>query len=472
MNGIRPMRSARCAASLIETYAPFEKHIPKDVLYHDVSSRYERTVNRRFQPISPLWPSAVSDKIRPPWDTHLRRRWFRTESGPFVEVDISSSQTQVLAYLLGDTELERITGSQSFNAFLAELAWTRSRRSYRGTGRFQFRQAVHKDDVYKDADDPRLLALVKQTWMRTLYGSQPWAIVRDQAASVEEYGQGWDCENLSKFLKAVPGWKTVGMFLKACQAIGSLEEHQCGITMRDPFDRVEFQWAPAWRQPKPLSTRGAKRGFTFSIDVPRYDVATGGFRVEKRKMRDCIAPRTVHMLDAALNALVIEQVATLCRSGAFPLVAVHDAWLMAQIDDAAVDPDVIPVADTTAREVQEEFLAAVQAAKAAGSDTVTLKRTHLRALLEQAIDKNELDAADGPLNVTVVRGAWILRWALDRAAKEWFTSLEPVYDDLIRLLAGTEYELFAHGIKATWRKRLDACQGGTAPWPTFRAKTV
>ena len=162
--------------------------------------------------------AAVSAKIRAPFGEGLRRRWFlSTTLQPFIEEDVSSSQTQVLAFLLGDHELEQIASTQSFNGYLAQRAWDKSHARGR---RFKFQKPVVSEDEYKKPDDRRLRELVKEAWMRTLYGSQPYSITQEQRGKQDELGQGWNIDNLERFLKTTPGWKTVKTFLDACRAIG------------------------------------------------------------------------------------------------------------------------------------------------------------------------------------------------------------------------------------------------------------
>ena len=197
-----------------------------------------------------------------------------------------------------------------------------------------------------------------------------------------------------------------------------------GVTFDDPFNNVSVRWHPAAWKVKPLTARSTSGGFTFYIAAPE-SVVDGEFRVHDRKMRDCIAPRLVHMLDAALNALVIEQLASVAKPG-MTFAAIHDAWLLAPLDDDAVDFTLVP---------------------------------------DEAVD-DLAEITEEPR--WTIRGTRLLRWALREATREWFASLEPVYDDLICYLEGTPYSAFAHKIKARWRQRLDDCRTGRAEWPRFR----
>ena len=155
------------------------------------------------------------------------------------------------------------------------------------------------------------------------------------------------------------------------------------------------------------------------------------------------------MLDAALNALVIERLATVAKPG-LTFAAIHDAWVLAPWGDAAVDLTKAPV----------EFIDEL-----AGDDYIPIWP-----------DEDEEDGRPIWVDVAgevmsddlVVRGKLLLRRALDEAAKDWFESLDPVYDDLIRYLDDTEFSAFAHKIKARWERRLADCRAGRAKWPQFR----
>lgn len=379
----------------VQTYAPHDARIASDATSVEVGTKIDRTTNRRFQPLSTLWPSAVSDKIRAPWGYSLRQHWFRGTSGePLVEVDVSSSQTQILGFFLGEARLDGVN-----KQFLAKLAWNLSRQR-----RIKFRPPLVPKARYTGPDDPRLLALVKEAWMRTLYGSQPAQLAMEQSDRPVELGQGWDHENLTRFLQAVPGWKTVSTFLRACQKIGRRQEIRYGgIAVHDPFDKIKARWHPAATETKRMVARG-KRAFSFEIEVPRYAPVNGEFRVDGLKMKNCIAPRLIHMLDAALNGHVVGYVKELApEDTTLTFVATHDAWSVGR------------------GEPSEAF----------------------------GTDKEFLEAV------------------LDNAARDWFRSLEPVYDDLIHYLADDEeFSPFVHEIKARWQRHLAECEA-KAIWPKF-----
>jgi hypothetical protein len=60
-----------------------------------------------------------------------------------------------------------------------------------------------------------------------------------------------------------------------------------------------------------------------------------------------------------------------------------------------------------------------------------------------------------------------LELMLGYAAKDWFRSLEPVYDDLIRYLGNDpQFGHFVHDLKAKWRRQLTQCEEKNV-WPKF-----
>src|SRR5262249_42898110 len=122
----------------------------------------------------------------------MRGRWFRfitpDPDNPFDDpcilggMDVSSSQTTILAVLLGLEKLEKIAREHSFNDYLARRAWGRRASVLKITG---------TADDYTDPTDERLKLLVKQLWMRVLYGAPVAWTVLDQWRASGEVGPGW-----------------------------------------------------------------------------------------------------------------------------------------------------------------------------------------------------------------------------------------------------------------------------------------
>src|SRR5262249_9784104 len=136
--------------------------------------------------------------------------------------DVSSSQAQILAIFLGHDELEARASDPAvpFKRYLARLAWK------------QCAPAGYTGD-----DDTRLVALVKDLWMRVLYGSSPRQVMHAVLRDPDTYGPGWvprtsdyaadlqvNVERTEAFLQGVPGFmgeRAVSTFLNACQRLAA-----------------------------------------------------------------------------------------------------------------------------------------------------------------------------------------------------------------------------------------------------------
>src|SRR5439155_11023050 len=95
--------------------------------------------------------------------------WLRDTYSTFVERDISSSQTQLLAVFLNEPSLEELAcdPSKKFKVWLAEQLWAlHERENVLAPG-------------YAGADDDYLIAFIKEVWMRRNYGGKFSETVRD-----------------------------------------------------------------------------------------------------------------------------------------------------------------------------------------------------------------------------------------------------------------------------------------------------
>src|SRR5262249_11242890 len=146
------------AARLVQTYRLVRQQVEHEQGLIPIRSDFVRVINRRYQPLH-MWPTFVSAKALPgreagsaqdvaesddadessendadtDTNTNYGRRWFKGRSPdsddacPLVGRDISSSQTQIVATLLGLEELEALTTSRnnevSFKKWLADLAF-------------------------------------------------------------------------------------------------------------------------------------------------------------------------------------------------------------------------------------------------------------------------------------------------------------------------------------------------------------
>ena len=234
----------------------------------EIKSRFFRAVNRRFH-AADFWPEHVPDD--------LRSRWFclepsgqaaasvgevPEESGvlaerglAFVDRDISSSQTQLLAVFLNEPDLEKLACNRTkkFKVWLAERLWAlHERENVLALG----------DSEYKGPDDDRLIAFIKELWMRRNYGGKFGQTVRDLAKpeNLVTSGPGWNTDVFKigginradrywrRFLASLPEWeRTVSRFLTACKYLEQEADWDRGITFDDPLDGAEIQWNPIKR---------------------------------------------------------------------------------------------------------------------------------------------------------------------------------------------------------------------------------
>jgi hypothetical protein len=415
-----------------------------------VRSRFARLINRRFSSVD-VWPMHVPAK-EGPWEETFpaeptvrvpgsrrrrvghpalgevsspRGRWFRfqhaimqqdaiTQEDDPVEfsenlrgVDVSASQTAILAILLGLEQLEAITSERSFNAFLAARAWEQ--------------QADVLEPGYDGPDDPHLVLLVKQLWMRVLYGAPPAWTVLEQWKKATKVGPGWrkrkrEGRTITRaavdFLHSIPQYEEISKFLKACRLIAKRVDVYRGFEFTDPFDGELVRWNPVERADTVVSSHGLKilvgapgrmvsrkeredweppsAGRTRQRFVPnRPDPETGDFPIDRKELGQMLAPCFVHALDAALAGHVI---LALDAAGAQDLISINDAWF-AQLPT-------------------EDFNA-----------------------------------------------------ALGRATEAWFRALEPAYDALERSLPPGPFLEMIVRARHTWTARVAAGQ-----WPRFHLK--
>jgi len=211
--------------------------------YVHIRSRFFRALNRRFH-AADFWVEHVAADKRPAWfglgpippgmrPVYADGRTVTADAvqttndmfaGDFIERDISSSQTQVLAAFLGLGELEEVASrtKPKFKEYLAERLWVLHER-------------VHILAPGYSPHDARLVRFIKEHWMRYGYGSLPGTIARDLAKPTNQvvYGPGWNTD-LTKlggvakverywrmFLAALPAWgQSVTHFLDVCRDIG------------------------------------------------------------------------------------------------------------------------------------------------------------------------------------------------------------------------------------------------------------
>jgi hypothetical protein len=375
-------RARKMTAFLLEFRSVYEQAVPlKRVV--TIRSAFYKVLNRRFQNAH-FFPMAVSDRgdqalpeilqfhrmnqedlgleigdgdVQADADffwamtDSSRSRWFSVPGPngpvPMIAVDVSSSQAQLTAALLGLPKPE-------LKQHRAKRAWDARDRLLR--------------DGYKEADDPLLIEAIKNLLMRLGYGSSVHNVVRAQSWEPETYGPGWvSSMAVEAFLDDLPGFKETRRFLGACRWIGRHADRFAGLALVDPLDETSFRWNPIQRADVPLrldkwdvtlikpgkypgglcpacaSNRSDRRGnrrtcrnatcrHTWTIQfIPNDANAAADYPTDPVKLHNMAAPCVVHMLDALFAAHVILE---LRRRGVTNVVSIHDCWYIPETDNA------------------------------------------------------------------------------------------------------------------------------------------
>jgi len=441
---LRRRRAAR-AKKYVERFARVweqVKVIDSDTVR--IHSGFFRAVNRRFH-ARHFWVEHVSGKPDRR-GTSQRERWFAFKQNgvhvPMRGYDVSASQTQILAVLLGLRDLEQLASNpdKPFKRYLAEQAWQAHL-----DGRLPLRAG------YEKARD--LVPLVKELWTRHLYGSKVRRIVKENhgwiATAIPPYkplsktptreqkaahGRRKNAYNraikeatkhVEDFLASLPWYGKPGEgklsdWFRACRRIAQVCQHAHpyrGAEFIDPYDRKPVRFNPVRR-----ATYRVRLGRQILyISLPGYwkdkahtdfrdaeqDPATGDYPVRGVKLGSTLAPSLVHMMDAALSAHLLDYLPHLglhrgtIATGSTPVfnnfVALHDCWLIPETTEL--------------------------------SGSLWLRRNNL-TMLSQMIQ-----------NATV----------------EWFLGLEIVYDRLVDALGrDPEYGPFLRQIREQWVNRKNA----------------
>jgi hypothetical protein len=345
-----------------------------------------RALNRRTQ-TEHLWPSAVSsdiDKTREhapdqPYGfrerTSPRFRWFKVEVTAHASlrsvaqtipwaalpgVDISGSQVQILAALLGCDKLEEWACSRepTFKQRLAAEVW----KKHQAPGSFKLSGGTERAKAYRGPNDPRLIAAVKELVLRVLYGSRVQDIVYDQLGEQETFGPGWTIaedtkiivvkrrvdgadvsetrtlpdigrivaagtENALAFLRDLPWYAEVDKYLKACRRLvdnAHAKDPYAGVRFKDPYDGAEIRWHPVARTDKRVESDGRSIIVSWPAGNGRRNaVGEIEYPVDRPELQRFVAPCLIHALDAFYASLVVEQLAAW---GIKDVVSVYDGW--------------------------------------------------------------------------------------------------------------------------------------------------
>lgn len=369
--------------------------------YQLISSGFYRIINRRYQPVH-FWPTGVTSKNRQRWFEGLHPK--TGEPCELVGFDISSSQTQIVATLLGVEALEGLSmasAARPFKVTMAEWAWARHQDPHDDFKLREIRAVKKTSGNYTGPEDKRLQELCKHLWMRVSYGSTPYSVAEDQKADPGTYGPGWTAENANRFLLGLYlKFPEIKQFLDACRRIAEVacDRDPCsGVTLTDPSDGSVVRWNPVARADRKLSNSGCKLILSLPGTTEHGRFIPAGpdrnkeYPVNRRALRKIIAPCLVHMLDAYYSSLVMEK---LVGCGVLNFVGIHDCWLVS---------------------------------------------TQVRA------------------NGTIQEGTNVLAGVMKQAAAEWYVGLGSVYEDLLRYLSGNqEFEDFIREAQSEWQRRVKA----------------
>ncbi len=238
-----------------------------------------------------------------------------------VGVDVSGSQIQIYAVLLGLRKLEALLRVQPAKALFAWHAWTRHRDPH---------DLFKLPDHYTGAHDEHLQAAAKQLVMGALYDAKSPLI----ADRLEEEGHALGtAANLDRFLLdheleldvIATRWKPA---MRKIAALAYQASGYAGIKFTDPFDGVTVRWNPVkWSVPQDRRVAGTDN-VRISAKVPADATrnAAGELPTWKKKMASMAGPSFIHTLDAMFCGFVVEELA---ERGVRDVVAVHDAWYVA-----------------------------------------------------------------------------------------------------------------------------------------------
>jgi hypothetical protein len=382
-----------------------------------VYNMFYRNLNGRYQ-AQYFWPTFVGEKKHENPDIWrpLRTNWFKApraddtrECEELVGLDISSSQTQILAVFLSVEGLEEEASSNSFKGVMSQMAW---HRHYNPFDEFKLsmlapdQMASGRIPNYESPGDPRLQRLCKELWMELCYGSSAHSVQSGQKDYPDTYGRGWTVENASRFARGLfEKYPDVKTYLKACRAVAAraYKRSPCeGVRITDPLDHTTFQWNPIERSKTHRCRHGSND--EVRIQLPRtFQPGLKQYPVDEGELAKRIAPCLIHLLDAFYSSLVMQR---LSRSGIENFVGIHDCWLV-----------------------------------------------------PERVNKGG----------KILRGEEVLSRAMKSAAAEWYRGLDCVYRSLRRSLAGDKkYGPWIKKIHHKWKARV---RSGYAPVFLWKKET-
>lgn len=238
-----------------------------------------------------------------------------------VGVDVSGSQIQIYAFLLGLNRLAAKLKTMPYK----QVATLRARERH-----------ADPADAFKlpaRLTNPQLVAAVKAATMEFMYDSPPQKIAERFAADPTEYGDGLgSARNLTLFLRdeelqldvIATKWKP------ACRRIARrayAADPHAGVSFTDPYDGATVRWNPiAWTlDPRHARVAGSGDVRIYAKTPLGAKNTAGDYPVSLNELVRSFGPCFIHTLDAMFCGLVV---AELARFGVRDFVAIHDAWLV------------------------------------------------------------------------------------------------------------------------------------------------
>jgi hypothetical protein len=299
-------------------------------------------------------------------------------------LDVSGSQAQILAVIMGLRDVERDLREAPFKKLVVLSA-----RALQERGELRIPDGMSNPELEESG----------KTSMLRLYGAEYKNIARGMKREPWLYGPGFDAEALETWftktsvVDALTGW------LDVCRAVAANaceKSPTAGVEVEDILDGARFVWNPPKRRKVQVSS-----AINLYVKAPKLD-AKGEMIVDAAKLTRRVAPGLVHMADAAYAAVVIR---SLHAAGIKDFVSVHDAFLV---------PDTAPcraALRAIVGEIDEKTRQVIEPGTAGAAWLPMLERIY--DVLERYIPE---DREHGPL----VR-SWRKQWHERCEAQDWPT---------------------------------------------------
>jgi hypothetical protein len=340
MKAIRDQLQARGVAddADVEIKATFYKHRTRRFQAVNVWPSEASSSEEISKPIPPKVSEAIlqiarylygSERADAPTEYVVpqRIRWFKVRTfrpappkpGEFVPdpeledlygLDVSGSQAQILAVVLGLRDVENQLAETPFKKLMAF-----SIRTLHRTGKVSMPHEVLENAAW-------LENVGKDTTMPGLYGGRPSKLAQNTQRDPDRYGPGVTADFVEALFKHDPILHQLLAFLPVAEAVARgacARDPVAGVTVVDPLDGASFTWNPPKRRKQQI------RSGAFKLYVKAPIERDGDYLVDKNKLARRIAPGLIHMLDALYASIVV---ATLNELGVRDVISIHDAFLV------------------------------------------------------------------------------------------------------------------------------------------------